>query len=65
MVQLSRAGRKRECVEMLYPFLLPLNPGLGQVESQASEIEGKTEENQGEESSCPGRGKGQEGCENA
>jgi hypothetical protein len=64
MVQLCRAGRKRECVEMLYSFLLPLNLGSGQVESQASEIEGKTEDNQGEESSRPGRGKGQEGCEN-
>jgi hypothetical protein len=52
--------RVRPNTVYMYFFFHPPNPGLGQAESQASEIEGKTEENQGEESSGHGRGEGQE-----
>ena len=57
---LSRRAELRVRPNTVYRFFNQLNPGSGQAESQASKIEGKTEENQGEESSNHGRGEGQE-----
>ena len=56
----SRRAESRVRPNTVYRgFFHQLNPGSGQAESQASEIEGKTEEIQGEESSSHGRGEGQ------